>query len=160
MKSKWIIIVVLVTLIFSLSGCTKEEVNIERNGAEQVEAISLIYKGNTVLTEDSMAEVLKTFLSIANETELKKLEELPLTEEFFNKCVEDFLYVEGAGEYKEINIEFWSMDGEGKCICLVDFCKEKNPSGNPVLCEPDHVYTVEMMIVNDRIDTMKLEMLR
>lgn len=127
---------------------------------EQKEQSSLVYRGDTALTEDNIVQVLETFLSISNEDELTKLEELPLTEEFFNQCVEKFPYVEEAGEYADINIEFWSIDGEGKCVCLVGLCKDKNPSGNPILAKPDHVYCLEMQIVEDKIDTMTLEFMR
>lgn len=134
--------------------------NSQEEQIEQKEQSSLVYRGDTVLTEDNIVQVLETFLSISNEDELTKLEELPLTEEFFDQCVEKFPYVEEAGEYADINIEFWSIDGEGKCVCLVGLCKAKNPSGNPILAKPDHVYCLEMQIVEDKIDTMTLEFMR
>ena len=112
----------------------------ENSQEEQKEQLSLVYWGDTVLTEDNIVQVLETFLSISNEDELTKLEELPLTEEFFDQCVEKFPYVEETGEYADINIEFWSIDGEGKCVCLVGLCKDKNPSGNPILAKPYHIY--------------------
>ncbi len=133
---------------------------VEENNVNQEEVISPVYRGNTILTEDNIVEVLKTILSIADEKELIKLESLPLTENFFKECVEDFPYVEEIKEYKEINIEFWSIDGEGKCICLVDFCKEENPENNPILCKPDCVYFIEMKVIDDKIDGMKMEIIR
>lgn len=127
---------------------------------EQEEQPAPTYHGDAILTEDNIVQVLETFLSISNEDELIKLEELPLTEEFFDQCVEKFPYVEEAGEYVDINIEFWLIDGEGKCVCLVGLCKDKNPSGNPILAKPNHIYCVEMRIVEDKIDTMTLDFMR
>lgn len=127
---------------------------------EQEEQPAPTYHGDAILTEDNIVQVLETFLSISNEDELIKLEELPLTEEFFNQCVEKFPYVEEAGEYADINIEFWLIDGEGKCVCLVGLCKDKNPSGNPIPAKPNHIYCVEMRIVEDKIDTMTLDLMR
>lgn len=127
---------------------------------EKEEKPVFTYQGGVFLTEDSVAQVLKDFLSIADEEDLKKLEELPLTENFYNQCVEDFPYIENVEEYQEINIEFWSVDEEGKCVSLVSFCKAKNPMDNPILAKPEHVYCIEMDIVGDQIDTMKMEFMR
>lgn len=74
--------------------------------------------------------------------------------------MEDFPYIEDAEKYQEINIEFWSIDEEGKCVSLVSFCKEKNPMDNPILAKPDHVYCIEMDIVGDQIDAVKMEFMR
>ena len=190
MKSIWKTAIMTVVIMFCLSGCGKGNETVNENQSEQKELQEGItpdktadeeseiqkeeepnvmkqeehtaptYQGDAVLTEDNIVQVLETFLSISNEDELIKLEELPLTEEFFDQCVEKFPYVEEAGEYADINIEFWSIDGEGKCVCLVGLCKDKNPSGNPILAKPDHIYCLEMQIVEDKIDTMTLEFMR
>lgn len=118
---------------------------------EKEEKIELTYKGDVLLVEDDVAQVLKDFLSIADEEDLKKLEELPLTESFFDQCVENFPYIEDVEEYKEINIEFWAIDEKGKCVSLVSFGNRMNP---------DHVYCIEMDIVGDQIDAMKMEFMR
>ena len=118
------------------------------------------YKVDALLVEDDVAQVLKDFLSIADEEDLKKLEELPLTEKFFNQCAEDFPYIEDVEEYKEINIEFWSIDEEGKCVSLVVFSKKKNPEYVTVCRDPDHVYCIEMDIIGDQIDAVRLEVMR
>lgn len=127
---------------------------------EKEEKPVFTYQGDVFLTEDSVAQVLKDFLSIADEEDLKKLEELPLTENFFNQCVEDFPYIENVEEYKEINIEFWSIDENGKCVSLVVFSRKKNPEYVTICRNPDHVYCIEMDIVGDQIDTMKMEFMR
>ncbi len=127
---------------------------------EKEEKIELTYKGDALLVEDDVAQVLKDFLSIADEEDLKKLEELPLTENFFNQCAEDFPYIEDVEEYKEINIEFWSIDEEGKCVSLVVFSKKKNPEYVTVCRDPDHVYCIEMDIVGDQIDAVRMEVMR
>lgn len=127
---------------------------------EKEEKTALTYQGNVLLVEDNVAQVLKDFLSIADEEDLKKLEELPLTENFFNQCVEDFPYIEDAEEYKEINIEFWAIDEEGKCVSLVVFSKKKNPEYVTICQNPDHVYCIEMDIVGDQIDAMRMEFMR
>lgn len=127
---------------------------------EKEEKTRLTYKGDALLTEDNMEQVLKDFLSIADEEDLKKLEELPLTENFFNQCAEDFPYIENVEEYKEINIEFWSIDEKGKCVGLVLFALNKNREYESICRNPDHVYCIEMDIVGDQIDTMKLEFMR
>ena len=127
---------------------------------EKEEKIELTYKGDALLVEDDVAQVLKDFLSIADEEDLKKLEELPLTEKFFNQCAEDFPYIEDVEEYKEINIEFWSIDEEGKCVSLVVFSKKKNPEYVTVCRNPDHVYCIEMDIVGDQIDAVRMEVMR
>ncbi|MBD5472896.1 MAG: hypothetical protein HDR20_08360 [Lachnospiraceae bacterium] len=127
---------------------------------EKEEKIELTYKGDALLVEDNVAQVLKDFLSIADEEDLKKLEELPLTENFFNQCAEDFPYIEDVEEYKEINIEFWSIDEEGKCVSLVVFSKTKNPEYVTVCRNPDHVYCIEMDIVGDQIDAVRMEVMR
>ena len=127
---------------------------------EKEEKIELTYKGDALLVEDDVAQVLKDFLSIADEEDLKKLEELPLTEKFFNQCAEDFPYIEDVEEYKEINIEFWSIDEEGKCVSLVVFSKKKNPEYVTVCRDPDHVYCIEMDIVGDQIDAVRMEVMR
>lgn len=127
---------------------------------EKEEKPVFTYQGDVFLTEDSVAQVLKDFLSIANEEDLKKLEELPLTESFFNQCVEDFPYIENVEEYKEINIEFWSIDENGKCVSLVVFSRKKNPEYVSVSRNPDHVYCIEMDIVGDQIDAVRMEFMR
>lgn len=127
---------------------------------EKEEKIELTYKGDALLVEDNVAQVLKDFLSIADEEDLKKLEELPLTENFFNQCAEDFPYIEDVEEYKEINIEFWSIDEEGKCVSLVVFNKTKNPEYVTVCRNPDHVYCIEMDIVEHQIDAVRMEVMR
>lgn len=127
---------------------------------EKEEKTALTYQGNVLLVEDNVARVLKDFLSIADEEDLKKLEELPLTENFFNQCVEDFPYIEDAEEYKEINIEFWAIDEEGKCVSLVVFSKKKNPEYVTICQNPDHVYCIEMDIVGDQIDAVRMEVMR
>lgn len=127
---------------------------------EKEEKTELTYKGDVLLVEDNVAQVLKDFLSIADEEDLKKLEELPLTEKFFNQCVKDFPYIENVEEYKEINIEFWVIDEEGKCVSLVVFSKTKNPEYVTVSQNPDHVYCIEMDIAGDQIDAVKMEFMR
>ena len=135
----------------------KEE---ENDITEKEEKPVFTYQGDILLTEDNVAQVLRDFLSIADEEDLKKLEELPLTESFFNQCVEDFPYIENVEEYKEINIEFWSIDENGKCVSLVVFSRKKNPEYVTICKNPDHVYCIEMDIVGDQIDTMKMEFMR
>lgn len=127
---------------------------------EKEEKTELTYKGDALLVEDNVEQVLKDFLSIADEEDLKKLEELPLTENFFNQCAEDFPYIEDVEEYQEINIEFWSIDEEGKCVSLVVLSKTKNPEYVTVCRNPDHVYCIEMDIVGDQIDAVKMEFMR
>lgn len=68
---------------------------------EKEEKTELTYKGDVLLVEDNVAQVLKDFLSIADEEDLKKLEELPLTEKFFNQCVKDFPYIENVEEIRK-----------------------------------------------------------
>ena len=126
---------------------------------EEEQAIDVVYKGDVYLTDDTMVPVLDTLLSITRK-DLKELEELPLTEKFFNESLEKCPYISRIKDFKEINIEFWSMDAEGKCICLIDVCKEKNPSDNPILCKPDRVYSIELDILNHQIDGMTVERVR
>lgn len=135
----------------------KEEGN---DMTEKEEKPVFTYQGDVLLTEDSVAQVLKDFLSIADKEDLKKLEDLPLTENFFNQCVEDFPYIENVEEYKEINIEFWSIDENGKCVSLVLFSRKKNPEYVTICRNPDHVYCIEMDIVGDQIDAVRMELMR
>lgn len=73
---------------------------------------------------------------------------------------EGFSLYRECGGNKEINIEFWVIDEEGKCVSLVVFSKKKNPEYVTVSQNPDHVYCIEMDIVGDQIDAVKMEFMR
>ena len=83
---------------------------------EKEEKTALTYKGDILLVEDNVAQVLKDFLSIADE--------------------------------------------EGKCVSLVVFSKKKNPEYVTICQNPDHVYCIEMDIAGDQIDAMRMEFMR
>ena len=132
----------------------------ENNDVPEKKKAVLTYKGDALLTEANIEQVLKDFLTIADEDDLKKLEKLPLTENFFNQCAEDFPYIGNVEKYKEINIDFWSVDEKGKFVSIVTFVLYENKKNESFRLNGDHVYCIEMDIVGYQIDAMKIELMR
>lgn len=132
---------------------------IEESNVMQEKNKEFVYTGEAILTDDIVAKVIKTYLSIENESQLSKLEELPLTEDFFYKCIKGFSYIDGVNEYQEMNVEFWARDEEGNYISFVNLCKGKNPHNNPILGEAEMTVVVEMQIIESQINNIKLEIM-
>ncbi len=118
------------------------------------------YRGDTVLTEDNIKKTVKSFLQIENGVLLARLETLPLTERFFNECIEHlekFPYVceEDLDQVREFELKFWGIREDGKCVCLCEFCTSFSQPGAKSRC-----YYVEMGLENDQIDSMEVTLVK
>lgn len=169
---KYIYIFLLGVFVCSMTACkientsiieskikTKLEFNIEipsieiTYGEQVVEAEKkYIYQGeNAVLAEDNFVETMEELLCIKNEWGLSKLETLPLTEKFFNQCIEDYQYINNIEEMKDFQVEFWGMNEEGTWICLCKFKRSER-----LIDEQSDTYYVEVEVIENQIDDLTI----
>lgn len=172
MKSKWKIVFILSVLMIVMTGCNKNETTVSESNDEETQATEttikaendesneevsiqdessqpLTYRGDAFLNEDNMSTVLYTFFTVNKEDGLEVLETLPLTECFFEQCVNDFPYL--PEDIYETEVTFWAIDENNKCICLV------KANDGKIKNRKHYSYAVEMNIVNDQIDSMKID---
>ena len=119
------------------------------------------YRGDAVLTEDNIKETMKSFLQISDRASFARLETLPLTEKFFNECIEhpeNFpyvdLYVWGL-QMREFKLVFWGIREDGKCVCLCELCTSFSQPGAKSKC-----YYVEMDLKDEQIDSMEVTLVK
>lgn len=79
------------------------------------------YKGGTYLSEENIRDVITAFMNIDSEEELPELAELPLTESFYYKCLDDFPYLTNHDKTDEFKVLFWGMTEENKCVSYCVF---------------------------------------
>ena len=87
----------------------KEEEEQEEDEEMEETLPTYTYRGDAVLTQENFRKTMKTFLCIKSSREFYKLEELPLTEKFFNECLEDFPFINDLDDMKEFYIAFWGV---------------------------------------------------
>ena len=117
------------------------------------------YRGDAVLTEDNINTTMKSFLQISDSAFLAGLETLPLTEKFFNECIEhpeNFPYVDedDLRQTKEFKLVFWGIREDGKCVCFCEF-RGKNAMNPKTSC-----YYIVMDLENEQIDSMEVTLVK
>lgn len=118
------------------------------------------YRGDAVLTEDNIKETMKAFLQISDRDFLARLETLPLTEKFFNECIEhpeNFPYVDrdDIEKMKQFDLVFWGIREDGKCVCLCEI-KKSNSVYNSQSC----FYYIVMDLEDEQIDSMEITLVK
>ena len=109
------------------------------------------YRGDAVLTKENFETTMKSLLYTQRKS---SLEELPLTEEFFNECMEKFPYIEGVrmGLINEFEVEFWGIREDGRWVCLCEFDRGHEWDRKS---KCDYYYIV-MDVENDQIASMEI----
>lgn len=109
------------------TGNETEAGPVNGEGAERKESAGMTereqkysYRGDAVLTKENFEETMQSLLYFQRKS---RLEELPLTEEFFHECMEAFPYIAGVEEVNEFEVEFWGIREDGRWVCLCEFDK-------------------------------------
>lgn len=172
MKTKYKLIVPFVVSLIALSSCQKQKNTIEKKESDNLstqvvfeevmsEENSIVipeYVGNEILTEDNFEKVIKKIFTLSKEElqdSLITLSELPLTEEFYNECAQNSMKNETpifnwTYPYEKIELEFWGVREDGKCICICGFYKT-----DYVLDENADFYYIVMEMQQDRISSIE-----
>ncbi len=170
-------IFVIVILLF-LAGCNNnkpahqtavsEDVVIE-NGLEEVNDtsvsenepdVSLIYVENYLEEEGEIVDFLKEYFMISSKEDLEVLTQLPLTESFFNSCMDDFDYLDGADETRFVYVAAWLSTEENVYECLVrtyDHEPENDYPAIRVIGESLCAYSVKITLAGNQIDQVSIE---
>lgn len=134
----------------------------EREESEDMERTqrNYTYRGDTVLTEDNIKKTMESFLQIEDSVSFYRLEELPLTEKFFNECIghpENFPYIyeEDLRQMREFRMNFWGIREDGKCVCLCEFCTNFSLPNCKSRC-----YYVVMDLEDEQIDSMEVTLVK
>lgn len=107
------------------------------------------YRGDAVLTKENFETTMKSLLYTQRKS---RLEELPLTEEFFNECMEGFPYIAGVDYVNEFGVEFWGIREDGRWVCLCEFDKGHEWDRKS---KCDYYYIV-MDVENNQIASMEI----
>lgn len=123
------------------------------NKEKKEKKLTFTYEGEgIVLTDENFEKTMKKLLWIETETAFYKLEDLPLTEDFFNECIQDYPYLEGIEEVNEFKVRFWGMKSDGNMVCLCEFNKgDEYRMGHG---EESDYYYVELEMLNGQINGM------
>ena len=111
------------------------------------------YRGDAVLTKENFETTMKSLLYTQRKS---RLEELPLTEEFFNECMEGFPYIAGVDYVNEFGVEFWGIREDGRWVCLCEFDKGHEWDRKS---KCDYYYTV-MDVENNQIASMEVTLVK
>lgn len=172
MRSKYGIFVIVILLF--LAGCNNngpdhqtavsedvaidtglEEVN-ETSVSENEPEISLIYVENYLEEEGEIIDFLKEYFMISGKEDLEVLTQLPLTESFFNSCMDDFDYLDEADEIRFVYVAAWLATEENVYECLVrtyDYEYDTYWSNDECLC----AYSVKITLAGNQIDQVFIE---
>ena len=111
------------------------------------------YEGaDVVLTDENFEKTMKRLLWIETETAFYQLEDLPLTEEFFNECIQNYPFLESIEEVREFKVRFWGMKADSNMVCLCEF----NKGDNYIMGhgEESDYYYVELEMLDGQISGM------
>ena len=111
------------------------------------------YRGDAVLTKENFETTMKSLLYTQRKS---RLEELPLTEEFFNECMEGFPYIAGVDYVNEFGVEFWGIREDGRWVCLCEFDKGHEWDRKS---KCDYYYIV-MDVENNQIASMEVTLVK
>lgn len=171
MKIRKSIMVIFIFSAFMLTACGQEPVTEEPDTESIAEETTIstnvcgeekkhpdvLYKGESKLCKETMKDVLAEFFSIREEKDLHKLADLPLTEEFFEECLEDFPYgEESAEEISEIWVHTGGRALDGTCMGVVNVRTDKEKR----LHSQSHIksYYIVMELKDDRIDSVEIKL--
>lgn len=138
----------------------KETEPVNGEGEEREESTGMtereqeyIYRGDAVLTKENFETTMKSLLYTQRKS---RLEELPLTEEFFNECMEGFPYIAGVDYVNEFGVEFWGIREDGRWVCLCEFDKGHEWDRKS---KCDYYYIV-MDVENNQIASMEVTLVK
>lgn len=167
----------IMTAMLFLTGCNKDEAvsrpDVSENvatetGQEEVNDtmvsenepdISLIYAENYLEEEGAIVDFLKEYFMISCKEELEVLTQMPLTESFFNSCVNDFEYPDEADETEFVYVAAWLETEEDVFECLVQIYDDGSdpnrsyPTDAESLCD----YSVKITLSGNQIDQVSAE---
>ncbi len=138
------------------AAAVSEEEAVQEESENMEEGLkNYTYRGDTVLTKDNFRETMETYLYIRNSSDLYKLEDLPLTENFFNKSIEKFPYIKSdLSKMDEFKVTFWGVgEKPNEMICVCEFIQEKLLFE---YSEKRDCYYIVLQIENDQIDSMEI----
>ena len=138
----------------------KETETVNGEGEEREESTGMTereqeytYRGDAVLTKENFETTMKSLLYTQRKS---RLEELPLTEEFFNECMEGFPYIAGVDYVNEFGVEFWGIREDGRWVCLCEFDKGHEWDRKS---KCDYYYIV-MDVENNQIASMEVTLVK
>lgn len=111
-----------------------------------------------VLGLDNLEEVMKTFATIKDEDDLYKLEDLPLTENFYNQCMEAFPYAVEIERMRSFWFGFYGIGDDSKFVC--HYTLSPNTDDSSWYSGERDEYFVEMIIKDGQIDAMDIMLLK
>lgn len=172
MRLKYGIFIMVAILL--LTGCKKDEINttdisenvVSENVQEEVNettvsenepGVSLNYVENYLEEEGEIVDFLKNYFMISCKEDLEILTQMPLTESFFNSCVNDFEYPEEADITEFVYVAAWMKTNETEYDCLVrtyDFLPQR-----PYNFDSDCLssYSVKVTLIGNQIDQVLVE---
>lgn len=127
--------------------------------SENKPEISLVYVENYLEEEGEIVDFLKEYFMISSKEDLEVLTQLPLSESFFNSCVNDFEYLNEADETGFVYVAAWLATEENVYECLVrTYDREYKPATNywndgERLC----AYSVKITLAGNQIDQVSVE---
>lgn len=165
-------IFVIVILLF-LAGCNNDETDHQTavsedvvidTGLEEVNVasvsenepeISLVYVENYLEEEGEIIDFLKEYFMISSKEDLEVLTQLPLTESFFDSCLDDFDYLDEVDEIRFVYVAAWLATEENVYECLVQTFDTFGNSfrSNKWLC----AYSVKITLIGNQIDQVSIE---
>lgn len=171
MRAKYGIFVIVILLF--LAGCNNNEPDHQTDASEDVvidagledendtsasenePEISLVYVENYLEEEGEIIDFLKEYFMISGKEDLEVLTQLPLTESFFNSCLDDFDYLDEADEIRFVYVVAWLATEEDVYECLVrTFDHEsERPWSDRVLA----AYSVKITLIGNQIDQVSIE---
>lgn len=179
MRAKYGIFVIVILLF--LAGCNNNEPDHQTDASEDVvidagpedendtsvsenntsvsenePEISLVYVENYLGEEGEIIDFLKEYFMISDKEDLEVLTQLPLTESFFNSCLDDFDYLDEADEIKFVYVAAWLATEENVYECLVrtyDYEHDTYWSSDECLC----AYSVKITLIGNQIDQVVIE---
>ena len=104
------------------------------------------------MTKENFRETIETYLCIRSSAGLYKLEDLPLTEDFFKESIEHFPYIKSdLSKMKEFYVTFWGVgeDNTMVCLCEIRYTTLMYPYSQDC-------YYIVMGIENDQINSMEI----
>lgn len=165
----------IIAAMILLAGCNKDEIvsgpDVSENvvaeiGQEEVNdtmvsenepGISLVYVENYLEEEGEIVDFLKIYFMISCKEDLEVLTQLPLSESFFNSCVNDFEYLDEADEIEFVYVAAWLETEEDVFECLIRTYDHEPNNSYPTNGESLCAYSVKIILAGNQIDQVSVE---
>ena len=132
----------------TLAGENETSVS-ENEKSENETDVPLVYVENYLEEKGEIVDFLKEYFMISSKEDLEVLTRLPLSESFFDSCLDDFDYFDGAIVFVEV--EAWMKTEENMYECLVGVYDNDHDA------RWSNAYSVKIVLAGDQIDQVLIE---